>query len=101
MATFQIVGTWSGPANPAGDYTRTCHVETMRDNNSRNEDFLDRVRELGHIVFTDNTTLFLTVVNVSGVHHSKRHKNKNGYGPLIRKCIKNETRFVAYLPTGV
>lgn len=88
---WEIIGTWSGPANPAGDYTRECHKEYTRDR-SRAE-WCDS----NNIRFDDGTMLYLSVRPMG--HGERRHKGRTGgYTSLIDDCVRFDVASVADLP---
>lgn len=100
MPTYAIEGRWTGPKSPAGDWDPFAHREFVRVDTKRAQDFLDQVRRMDAIDFTDGTALILDVRDVSGVHWTKRGKKRNGYGWLIRQCAKHGVTRVADLPKG-
>lgn len=90
--TWMIEGRWTGPVNPAGDYTRDAHREY-----TYSRKFAEQVRNLGSILFTDGTRLLLSVGQRT--QRSKRPPEIPGYGSLIRDCIRLGVKSVAELPT--
>lgn len=98
MTTYQITGSWSGPANPAGDWVRLQHVEYVRSRGKDEPSFVQSVRELGSIIFTDGTALHLEVADVTGIHRNHRPPEKRGYDRLIRECVRHGVSRVADLP---
>lgn len=81
MTTWMIEGEWSGPQNPAGNWTRIVHREFTK---SRNR--ADACRNLHSILYSDGTRLFLTV--------TERHRSGQrppaipGYHELINACLQ-------------
>ncbi len=78
MNQWMIEGEWSGPVNPAGDWTRIVHREFTTD-----QDRADACRALGSILYTDGTRLFLSVTSSD----RRALPLLDGYGRLITDCI--------------
>jgi hypothetical protein len=98
--TWMIEGRWTGPINPAGDWTNIVHREF-----TRSRKFVEQVCELSSILFTDGTKLLLSVdertQGSKRTRGSKRPPEIPGYGPLIRDCIRLGVNSVAALPKPV
>ena len=87
MTTWMIEGLWSGPHNPAGDWTKIPHREFTTD--------AQRVadcRRLRQIMFTDGTFLTLRIRKGKQVLPSK-----DTYGGLITRCLAAGVDTVAEL----
>lgn len=83
-----IEGEWSGPRSPAGDYIRTCYREyTSRCARA------DEVSGLGHIGFSDGTTLRLSVRKLDKGDR-KRLPSMLSYSGLIADCLAHGVRSV-------
>lgn len=78
---FEIVGIWSGPTNPAGDFTRDCHREVTRDRS-----LILFLKGVHGIRFTDGTMLYLSARQMDKGERAK--KPINGYTTLIRDCAR-------------
>ncbi len=89
MPTWMIEGVWSGPQNPAGNYTRIVHREF-----TSSQTRVDACRDLGSIRYDDGTLLFLTV---SPAPRRGRPEAINGYNNLIDSCIAEGVASVAEL----
>lgn len=83
--TYMITGEWSGPSSPAGNYTRIVHREYLRADTAAKHAFVEKVRNLNLIRYTDGTALYLHVEAMPP--RAKRRPTINGYGSLIRDCI--------------
>lgn len=79
MQTWMIEGHWSGPKDPAGDWTRVVHREYTT---SRHR--AQRCGRMGPIEFTDGTTLMLAVKPIS---KGPRAPQIPGYAQLINECL--------------
>ena len=89
MTTWMIEGNWTGPVNPAGDWTRLAHREYTTS--------YDRAHDaagIPSIRFGDGTSLVLRVAE----HHGRRDREVNGYGDLITDCIRYGVTAVDDLP---
>ena len=84
MPTYTIEGEWSG-------YTSAQRHVVHREH-TRSKTRVAQIRDLGRILFTDNTTLFLSV------RDGKHGAAVNGYGRLIADCLRHGTGIVAQLP---
>lgn len=93
---YAIVGEWSGPANPAGDFTRYVHREYVRCTSERGRERLESIRKLGSIRYTDGTLLFISIVDVTG--DRKLPKANPSYRSLIEDCLRHGVNAVADLP---
>jgi hypothetical protein len=82
-----IEGTWSGYNS---GQRRVVHREftTMRHR-------VEQIRNLGWILYTDGTTLSLTVTEIAGRQNLKPIA---GYTSLIDKCIRHGVNAVNALP---
>lgn len=100
MATYAIIAEWTGPQNPAGDWTRLQHCEHVRSQKKQMPDWLQRVDDMGQIIFTDGTSLLLSVRDITGVRGKDRppHQPDSGYKQLIRQCLHHGTNKVEELP---
>jgi hypothetical protein len=76
---YEIIGTWSGPRNPAGDYTRICHREVVTD-----LELVEFCRRTHGLRFTDGTMLYLRVRALAP--GERMGEQKLGYHSLIREC---------------
>ena len=77
----EITGEWSGPASPAGDYTRIVHREVTKD-----AALVEFVRQHDRILYTDGTCLILSVRPLAKGERAR--PPKLGYSTLIRDCAR-------------
>lgn len=85
---YRIEGKWSGYTPPQ---QRICHREYVDDNA-----FANRITALGCVHFTDGTRMDLNVIP----QHPWGKRDPvidNGYGKLMRACLKYGTNDVATL----
>jgi len=80
---FLCKGYWSGNG--------TCYNQTYHFSKEAEE-----IKNLAFIQYTDNTRLDLRVEPITNKFDLV--PEKDGYGALIRKCIKYNTSFVKELP---
>jgi hypothetical protein len=77
---YEITGEWSGPKNPAGDYTRLCYRET-----TTNEGLIQFVSRTHGIQFSDGTMLFLRCRPLGVTEQGK--SDMLGYSELVHDCF--------------
>ncbi len=81
---YEIIGEWSG-YRPS--QRRVVHREYTTDS-----EFADKVKKLGFIVYTDRTTLDLTVREME--FGERKKPTIPEYTKLIRECILKGTHYV-------
>jgi len=82
-----VSGMWSGYVSAQ---TREVHRETIEDRT-----LADAIQKLGSIRFTDGTLLYLFVREMG---RGERVNTLNGYGRLIRDCVRHGVNSVRELP---
>jgi hypothetical protein len=82
--SFTIEGEWTGYTS---SQRRVVHRE-----HTRSQRRVDEIRKLGSILYTDGTSLLLSV------RDGKRGTPVNGYRSLIADCIRHGVKAVADLP---
>lgn len=80
---YVIEGTWTGYNS---SQERVCHREVYRSNRRiATNPFLEAIKRLGAIKFTDNTLLLLTVREAKP---REKIQEIHGYTSLIRKAVQ-------------
>ncbi len=86
---WMIEGTWSGYRS---SQSRVCHREYTKDVKR-----VEAIKNLGSIGYTDNTWLYLTVEEVTGLHWRHRRPTNHQYRQLIDKCLSEKKNMVVDL----
>lgn len=92
MPTFMIEGNWSGPHNPAGEWTRMQHREY-----TTCPTFAEKCQALGQIAYGDGTLLYLRVQRWTK-KDGKRLPEIKKYTELIHVCVATGINRVDDLP---
>lgn len=84
---YEITGEWSGYNS---SQRRIVHREC-----TTNKAFVEKIKELGRIYYTDGTSLVLRVRELA--YRERKQKDIKTYSSLIGKCIAQGTNRVAEL----
>jgi hypothetical protein len=90
MTRYIIEGEWTGYTS---SQRRVCHREVYKTSRTITKSpFLEAIRRIGAILFTDNTSLIL---HIREAKPREKVQEIHGYTKLIRKAVQTGQRSVA------